>query len=210
VSLVDDRNANAARRQIQSDLPRTLHHAATGETSFTILHVDFLRGGCLGCLFAPSAEDLNPMTGVADLTGIPLARVSQMGPAGLLDSGDLESIRRRWGFDEKDLIAFLGRPLQVLIDSRICGEQRIVTHSGRFNASIGFLSAAAGIALAAEVVKTTSGLPRYTLDNFLQVSPFSPADLSNRRLPKNPRCGILCGDPLMRQAYVDKWAIGIR
>ncbi len=205
VSLVDDRNRNETRRQIQSDLPQALHHGATGETSFTILNVDFVRAGCLGCLFAPPMEEIAPAKALANLTGLPVDRVVRLGTTGLLQPEDLEVVGRARGYDPKELRAFLGQPVQSLIDSKICGEQSVMTPAGRLTASVGFLSAAAGLAVAAEVVKVTSGMWKWALDNFLQVSPFSPGDRVRRLFPKDPRCSVLCSDPLMQRSFLGKW-----
>ena len=208
ISLVDDRNQNSTRRNIQSDLPKSLYHLATGtETlSMTMLRVDFENGPCLGCLFPSEAPQNDYHAEIYEATGLSEERVKELLNGSRISSSDIKVIAEKNNRPIEELEFRQGENLDTLL-SKICGQMDIKTPSQTYNGSVGFLSLAAGTVLAARVVADILSIKGSSQLSYLQMSPISPDDQVSLPFVKSNYCSILCSTPIMQSRYKEKWNI---
>lgn len=203
VSAVDN---NAARAEIQYDLPRVIFHGATGDAGADVSVIRFGENACMRCMFrargswaaAASAE-----------TGIPEAEVRRLAASGdAFTRGHLEAMGVA-GDAARRLEKHVGRPFVEVYAREICGMVRVRAEGGAVHASVPFVSFFAGLSLLSEVAKHFSpGLRGYPMPNgldLLEINLFSPGSCELSRKPRDPGCD-LCSDAAVLQIWRDKWA----
>lgn len=208
VSTVDDTQWNRGRKDLQTDLPRTLITAATGRDRLTVATIDFLNGPCLGCLVPEAPANQHIAHTIAGQTKITVERAMQLFYEGQpLQEGEtrLLAAAMRKPFDE--LAHLVGRPgTEALRSGDLCGLSDIPLPDGTAQASISFLSGLAGILAALEALKVeTPGLASYVHAVPVCVLPYLPSKVDRRpgKLPE--RCSVDCTHPVLREEWRTQW-----
>jgi len=203
ISTVDN---DQAREHIQSDLPREVLHGATHEQTFVISRHDFIHGACLGCLFFRKPKSYSEQ--IADETGIALGVVERvLETNGPFSAEHLATMVEKRGVVISKYSDSIGRPFKDVYAKEICGTLTINVNNKVEAATTSFVSVMPGILLTAEILKQAiPELANYRLNNYFQMSLFSP----NANIPffrqKDPRCVSLCFDSIMLDRYHQKWS----
>lgn len=194
VSVDDD----AVRRAVQFDMPALVLNAGTGDTGqYQVTRHNLLDGACLACISLADKTIAGPEHALAERLGIPVAdlrphlRSHSPLPAHLLAGSRLTAGER------EQAATVAGRDLL----EHFCGSLRLEQGPA---VSIPMLSAAAGILLAAEMVKTaisdTDTAPGQVVRTNILTGP-------HRRWRthrgKTPDCA--CQDELYRDYYRAQW-----
>jgi hypothetical protein len=89
----------------------------------------------------------------------------------------------------------------------VCGEAQVNIPSGTIVSPLSFISAAAGILLAAELVKTAATeLSRFSLDNYFRIDTlFAPSLAFRQTKPQDPEHRCICWDRDYVETYHDKY-----
>jgi hypothetical protein len=206
ISTVDNRNQNATRRAIQSDLPRLILHAATGEAKVSIARLDFSSGACLGCLFP---EEANPLLGeITRLLDISTGQAEQLLIGDQPFSEDhARYLSARTGISVNSLTEYVGKPFMKVFQS-MCGNLSVQVEGKRIEAAVPFVSLMAGMMVTAELVKEScSELHGYRLSNYRQMSLFG---LGNEWLifrEKGSTYSCYCQENILQKRFKSKWGL---
>jgi hypothetical protein len=199
VISVDD---DAVRRAFQLDLPRLVLNGGTGDLGqYRVTWHDFAHGACLGCISRADHVDASPEHGLARRVGLPLGDLEPyLRSAEPLPEVVLSQMTLTDG--ERDrLRGTRGRDLLEVA----CGQLRPLPDEPAVSAPM--LSAAPGVLLAGEIVKTRMDEPR----------PLSADHNSlTASILKGPHAGMLtkrektgdcsCTDAVYTDFYRRKWA----
>jgi molybdopterin/thiamine biosynthesis adenylyltransferase len=165
-------DSEAGRRKLAASLPRVILNAATGHTKITISRHGFADGkACLRCLYLPAPGDLTTEKRLATDLGLSIQEVEEhLADNRPIDAVTLARIEKHRGVAPGTLTAHLGQHIQSLYQRVVCGEAAITTAAGTVISPLSFISGAAGVMLAAELVKARSAefLP-YLLDNHFRI-----------------------------------------
>ena len=202
VSAVDN---DEARFEIQHDLPRLILHGATGREVAAASSVKLLENACLCCIFHGRRGRAEAISRDA---GIPLPLVQKaLRDGGKFTAEHLAWVRRKHGGTRLGR-ADLGRTLEDIYSREICGTVRADAGGAR-QPTAPFVSFFSGLALLAELVKESDpalgAFPMKSGPDFVEISLFSPQDYRRGRRAKNPRCGMRCADPAVREIFERKW-----
>jgi hypothetical protein len=210
LSTVDNRDDNAARRALQSDLPRLIFHGATGQAKLTVARLGFLDGACLGCLFPDSAQP-SVISEVARVLGIDSLEAEKLlVPDRTFNQHDLELLAARTNISQDKLAAYLGWPFSQVYEREICGALSVLSPRGEIQAAVPFVSAMAGLLVAAELVKErVPELAPWRLSNYFQMSMFAPQLPWRLHRQKERNCSAYCGETILQRRYQEKWTPGI-
>ncbi len=208
VSTVDN---EAARAQIQSDLPRIVIDSATSGAVLGVSRHDFLHGACLGCLHPRARTVLADETRMAQVLGMAVGDViGFMSDDRLLSPQELSLIYDKLGISTDSRIPPGGKSLRHLWAEDVCGRVVMPAGSGeKISGSAGFITLVAGALAAGELIKeSTSG---GTLDNqfMMQVFRGPSADFPRRR-EKDPMCSCYCSEEPLRAAYMRAHGLEVR
>lgn len=207
VSTVDNRDNNAIRRAIQSDLPRFIIHGATGDAFVAIAKLDFSSGACLGCLFP---EELNPQ--VAELTR--LLQISSEEAEQLIYNGlpflseHAKQLSSKIDSNEKDLLKHVGKPFIEVFQEQVCGNLRTQVGETVVEAAVPFVSLMAGAMACAEIIKmVASELTRYQLNNYRRLSLFGLGNEFICHRKKEATCSCYCQEDILQKRFKKKWGL---
>ena len=165
-------DSEVGRCNLATDLPRMVLNAATGHTTVTISRHFFDDGkACLQCLYLPRANELTTEKRLADALGMPLNEVEDHLANNRRVTADLaRRIETHLKCPANSLDSSIGQHLQSLYQREICGQAAITTSVGAVVSPLSFISAAAGVMLAAELVKVSvPELSAFALDNYFRI-----------------------------------------
>lgn len=198
-------DSEPGRRKLAAHLPRMVLNAATGHSTVTISRHHFNDGkACLHCLYMPPVGENTVEGRLANDLGLSLAEVEQY----LADNSgvDADLVRRieiHRSLPEGSLQPFIGQHLQSFYQRAVCGEAAIKTAAGTIVSPLSFISAAAGVMLAAELIKVCTAESRqFALDNYFRIDTLAnpnPAFKSVRMQEPTRRC--ICWDEDYRSVY---------
>jgi hypothetical protein len=204
-------DSEAGRCKLAAELPRMVLNAATGHTTVTISRHHFDDGkACLQCLYLPRKNELTTEKRLADALGMPLNEVEDHLANNRRVTVDLArrieiTINRPLG----SLDSSIGERLQSLYQREICGQAVIKTSVGTVVSPLSFISAAAGVMLAAELVKVSvSEVAAFALDNYFRIDTLTNPnpDFKEVKMQESThRC--ICWDKDYRTIYHQRFNI---
>ena len=190
-------------------LPRRIINAATGGTAVTLSTHGFADGkACLHCLYMPKANQSSPEELMASDMGLSADIVRKLVVANTpLDDHLVAQIERNRGVDPATWSSYVGLPIGSFYVKAVCGDAEIRLPTANVIAPLPFISAAAGVLLAAELLKTSHPeLGSYALDNYFRVDTFSQPNPAFRRTrPPDPSQQCICQDPDYIDVYAEKY-----
>jgi hypothetical protein len=198
-------DSEAGRCELAADLPRMVLNAATGHSTVTISRHHFDDGkACLRCLYLPRENALSTEMRLADALGMPVAEVKDHLANNCRVPADLarrieSHLRRPAG----SLDSFVGQHLQSLYQRAICGHTAIDTSVGTVVSPLSFISAAAGVMLAVELVKVSvPELLLFALDNYFRIDTMANPnpDFKEAKM-QEPTRRCICWDPVYQAVY---------
>lgn len=139
---------DAVRREIQSDVPRVILNAGTGDVVWRLSRHDFQHLACLGCISRADRMGDPVAIGLSRQLGLPLELIERF-----LSSREpvpTEVLASSGRLSRQEVEELSGQPLQT-IRERLCGWARLV--EGEEAVSLPFLSAFPGVLLAGELLK---------------------------------------------------------
>lgn len=208
ISAVDD---HAKRRQLGRETPLEAINASTG--SFTLAATthygayDLQESPCIGCHYPYRTAETERHTVIARETGLSLSEVE------CLSTGNapmtltlLDAIAAFRGLPGKKYVEFEGQPFDSFYQHGICGGAEVATNDGKLEIPLAHVSAAAGVLLAAELIKRfTPELRQYALDNFLQLDMLNLTSEWFRQ-KKSARMDCECRRDIYQRRFAEKYS----
>ncbi len=203
--LISPVDSELGRRKLAAGLPRAVLNAATGGTNATVSRHGFADGkACLYCLYLPQIDEVTTEKRLATDMQVPLEEVEALIAANEGVSEDfVRRVEKNLGFDAGKFQGWVGRHIQSFYQRAVCGEAKVNTPSGTIVSPLPFISAAAGVLLAAEFVKMhVPEIGRFALDNFFRVNTlYAPKSVFRQTKPQDPTGRCICRD----RDYVDTY-----
>jgi molybdopterin/thiamine biosynthesis adenylyltransferase len=210
--LITPVDSEAGRRELAAWLPRTVLNAATGASTVTVSRHGFADGkACLRCLYLPRENEMTTEKRLAQDMGLSEAEVSAHLLGNKTINEDLVArVEAARGVRPGTFRGWAGKNIQSFYQRAVCGEAPVTTAAGTILSPLSFISAAAGVLLAAEYVKSqTRALSCYALDNYFRLDTLSaPNPAFRRRKPQDATGRCICHDPDYIEAYHEKYGIG--
>src|SRR5947208_225635 len=102
---------------------------------------------------------------------------------------------------------YVGKHIQSFYQRAVCGEAQVNTPSGTIISPLSFISAAAGVLLAAEFVKLRAPqLSKYAIENYFRMDTlFAPNPVFRQTRPQDPSHRCICWDPDYIETYREKY-----
>lgn len=207
--LITPVDSELGRRMLAAGLPRSVLNAATGRTSVTVSRHAFADGkACLHCLYLPQIDEVTTEKRLATDMRLPLEEVGALMASNEGVSEELvRRVERNLGFEAGKFQAWVGKHIQSFYQRAVCGEAQVNTPSGTIVSPLSFISAAAGVLLAAEFVKMHAlQLSHFALDNFFRVDTLhAPRAAFRQTKPQDPTRRCICWDPDYVEIYQQKF-----
>ena len=198
-----------ARRELARMLPRRVINAATGGTTVTVSKHGFNDGkACLHCLYPILENRVSREELMAADMGLPVALVCELVRTNAPVNAELVAlIETHRGVEPGRWAGNVGSPIDSFYVKAVCGEAPLHLPFANVVAPLSFVSASAGILLAAELIKAAHPqLSRWTLDNYFRVDTLkhpNPAFLRLKPQEQSGRC--ICHDPDYISVFSDKY-----
>jgi len=198
VSAVDSYDA---RREITSELPRTIVNAGTTPRDFTISRHRFADGyACLACLYPARPEDAVHERAVARELGLEQTEVTELRRTKTpLTVAHLAKIARARGLAGEHYASYVGEPLDSFYNKEFCAKVAVPTSRGEAVAPLAFGSALAGFLLAHAVACEAGPVRRFRLDFLAGLT------TPQRTAPRARSACRYCGRPEYRTRYTERW-----
>ena len=200
------------RRGLARMLPRRVINAATGGTTVTVSRHGFNNGkACLHCLYPITANRPSREEIMADDMGLPVELVREHVRANAPINAQLVArIEAHRGVERGRWSSNVGSPIDSFYVKAVCGEAPLRLPLTNVVAPLSFISASAGILLAAELIKAAHPqLNRWMLDNYFRADTLKHPNPAFRRLqPQDPSGRCICRDPDYIDVYSEKYASG--
>ena len=203
-----DKTAPSGAR-IRVAVPRIIN-AATGGTTVTLSTHGFADGkACLHCLYLSEANQPSSEEIMAADMGLPLDTIRMLVETNEPVGRELVArIEQHRGAVPGEWAGHVGSPIHSFYAKAVCGDAVISLPTANVIAPLPFISAAAGILLAAELTKMGhADLRTYTLDNYFRVDTLEqpqPEFRWTRSQDPSGRC--ICRDSDYADAYSEKYA----
>jgi hypothetical protein len=209
--LITPVDSEAGRRYLATCLPRFVLNAATGQSTVTLSRHGFADGrACLHCLYLQPREQVSTEQRLARDLGLPLeAVVRLLAENKPIDEAIVQQVERHRGVELGKFSDGVGQHIQSFYQRTVCGQAAVQTDNGTLTAPLSFISATAGILLAAELVKSSvPGLNGFSLDNYFRVDALHAPnpDIRERRL-QDPTRECICWDADYIDIYRKKYSM---
>ena len=208
--LLSPVDSEEGRRALARMLPRRIINAATGGTTVTLSTHGFADGkACLHCLYPLKLNQASPEEIMAADMGLPLDTFRRLVETNEPVDRDLVAqIEQHSGVAPGTWAAHVGSPIHSFYVKAVCGDAIISLPAANVIAPLPFISAAAGILLAAELTKTGHGeLSAYALDNYFRVDTLKqPQPAFRWTRPQDSSGTCICRDLDYIGAYSEKYA----
>lgn len=194
VSVDDD----AARRQVQLDMPALILNAGTGDTGeYRITQHNLLDRACLACISHADQSVSGPDHALAQRLGIPLTDLQPY-----LHSRDPlpTSLASKLNVSEEEREQVSATPARDLAQ-HFCASLQLDEGPA---VSIPMLSAAAGVLLAVELVKYSLPDVPHAPGQIIRTNILSGPH-SRWRSDRSKTANCECSDPLYRDYYRNRW-----
>ena len=202
-------DSEEGRRRLAMTLPRRVINAATGGTTITISTHGFADGNaCLHCLYLPEPNESTPEEIMARDMGLSRHTVEMLVEMNdPIDAQLVERIERNRGAEPGTWSGYAGLPIQSFYVRAVCGDAELRLPTANVIAPLPFISAAAGILLAAELAKAGhADLRTAALDNYFRTDTLrrpNPAFRFRRPQDASGRC--ICVDSDYVAVYEEKY-----
>ena len=208
--LLSPVDSEEGRRALAKTLPKRVLNAATGGTTITLSTHAFGDGkACLHCLYPLDLKRSSPEQMVADDLGIALEAVQNLLRTNRPVGAELVSeIERNCGVDPGTWAGHVGLPVNSFYVRAVCGDARVQMPTANVIAPLSFISASAGVLLAAELVKAgNQQVNGWVLDNYFRLDTLHPPQPQFLRLRGQDKTGMcICGDADYLDTYKQKYA----
>ena len=208
--LLSPVDSEEGRRALARMLPRRIINAATGGTTVTLSTHGFADGkACLHCLYLLESNQASPEEIMTADMGLPLDTFRRLVETNEPVDRDLVAqIERHRGAAPGMWAAHVGSPIHSFYVKAFCGGAVISLPAANVIAPLPFISAAAGILLAAELTKTGHAeLGAYALDNYFRVDTLKQPQPGFRwTRPQDSSGTCICRDSDYIGAYSEKYA----
>ena len=207
--LLSPVDSEEGRRGLAKMLPRRVVNAATGGTTVTISTHGFSDGkACLHCLYLPEPNREAAEEVMAKDMGLPPGLVQKLIETNTpLDAELVARIERHRGYEPNRWKSHIGLPIHSFYAKAVCGDAEIRLPTANVIAPLSFISAAAGIMLAVELIKAGHPeLGEWSLDNYFRVDTLfhpNPAFRQLRRQDTSGRC--ICTDADFLAVYSERY-----
>ena len=207
--LLSPVDSKEGRRRLAKMLPRRVINAATRETTVTVSTHGFADGkACLHCLYMTQQNKASHEEIMAADMGLPPAMVQELvGTNAPLDAQIVARIEQYRGVEPGKWSDRVGLPIDSFYIRAVCGEAALPLPTASVIAPLSFVSASAGVLLAAELVKVGHPeLSSQALDNHFSVDTLHrPNPMFRRRHPQEPSGRCICWDPDYIEVYSQKY-----
>jgi molybdopterin/thiamine biosynthesis adenylyltransferase len=207
--LITPVDSELGRRKLATGLPRAVLNGATGGTNVTVSRHGFADGkACLHCLYLPQIDEVTTEKRLATDMQLPLEEVEALMASNEGVSEELvRRVEKNLGFEAGKFQQWVGKHIQSFYQRAVCGEAQVNTPSGTIVSPLSFISAAAGVLLAAEFVKMhTPELSRFALDNFFRADTLhAPKAAFRQTKPQDATKRCICWDRDYVETYRDKF-----
>ena len=124
-----------------------------------------------------------------------------------IGAGLVAQIEENRGVERGRWAGNVGAQINSFYVRAVCGDAELSLPHTNVIAPLSFISASAGIVLAAELIKHAHPeLGRWKLDNYFRIDTLHPPNPAFRRLRSQDRSGkCICGDPDYGSVYVEKY-----
>lgn len=207
--LITPVDSEFGRRDLATTLPRAVLNAATGLSTVTVSRHGFADGrACLHCLYLPAREEVTTERRLAMDLGVALDVVENHLRTNRPVSPEIvATVERHRSLAPGTLAEWAGKHLQSLYQRAVCGEAHVTSAAGTVVAPLSFISAAAGVVLAAELVKgRITELSADVLDNYFRFDTLAapnPEFKQRRRPDPSGRC--VCHDSDYIEVYRERY-----
>ena len=203
-------DSEEGRRRLAMTLPRRVINAATGGTTVTISTHGFADGkACLHCLYLPEPNESSAEAIMADDMRLSRHTVEMLVETNEpVDAQLVEQIERNRGAEPGRWVSHVGLPIQSFYVRAVCGDAEIRLPTANVIAPLPFISAAAGILLAAELAKAGhADLRSWSLDNYFRIDTLrQPNPAFRLRRPQDASGRCICVDPDYVAVYAEKYS----
>ena len=208
--LLSPVDSEEGRRALARTLPKRVINAATGGTTVTLSSHGFGDGkACLHCLYPTQLNRPSRAEIMADDLGIALGAIQDLLQTNRPMGADLVAqIERNHGVEPGIWAHYVKLPVDSFYVRAICGDASVRLPFANVIAPPSFISASAGILLAAELVKAGNlELSDWRLDNYFRVDTLHLPQPEFRRLRRQDTTGqCICRDPDYLEAYEQKYS----
>ena len=207
--LLSPVDSEEKRRGLARALPRRVINAATGGTTITVSTHGFGDGkACLHCLYLSEPNEVTREEMMAEDMGLTPDTIRRLVETNApVDAQLVAQIEQKRGKVPGTWASYIGLPIDSVYAKAVCGDAELNLPTGNLIAPLPFISAAAGILLAVELVK--SGHPAlgpYTLDNYFRVDTRrQPNPAFRRQCAQEPSGKCICWDPDYLSVYSEKY-----
>ena len=207
--LLSPVDSEEGRRSIARTLPKRVLNAATGGTTITLSAHGFGDGkSCLHCLYPPDLNRPSHEQMMADDLGIALEIVQDLLRTNASVGADLvATIEKNHRVAPGTWSGHVHQPINSFYVRAVCGDANLRLPTANVVAPLSFISASAGVLLAAELLKAGNDqLSRWALNNYFRsdtLHPPRPEFLRVRSQDKTGRC--ICVDPDYLETYKEKY-----
>ena len=202
-------DSEEGRRGLAKMLPGKVINSATGGTTITVSRHGFNDGkACLHCLYPVEMNQRSPEDIMADDLGLPPDMVRELIRSNaMVDSKLAAKIEEYRGVEAGAWASNIGIPLNSFYERAICGDAALQLPSINVVAPLSFISASAGILLAAELIKSSdSDLESWAVNNYFRVDTLHPPNSAFRRVyPQDPSGLCICRDGDYIEVYTQRY-----
>ena len=192
-------DSQEGRRAIARRLPRRVINASTGETAVTLSTHGFADGkACLHCLYSPEPNQKTNEEVMAEHLRLPAEMVRELVEKNtLLDANLISEIEQLQGVSRGTWSEHVGSPIQSFYNRAVCSDAELHGPTADVVAPLSFISASAGILLAAELVKAGDPeLALFSLDNYFRFDTLHHPNPAYRQMRLQDASGnCICNDP---------------
>lgn len=202
-------DSEEGRRAFARMLPRRVINAATGGTTVTLSTHGFADGkACLHCLYLVEPNEASSEEIIAADTGLSPDTVRRLVETNEPVSGEIVAkIEQHRGEAPETWAGHVGSSIHSFYAKAVCGDAPVKLPTGNVIAPLSFISAAAGILLAAELVKMGhADLSTYSLDNYFRIDTLhvpQPEFRWTRPQDTSRRC--ICWDEVFVDVYSERY-----
>ena len=207
--LLSPVDSKEGRRELAKILPRRVINAATGGTTVTVSTHGFNDGkACLHCLYPVTLNRASREEIMAKDMGLPLEKIIELVRTNAPVDAELAAqIEKNRGVKPGTWTNDIGSPISSFYVRAVCGEAPLRMGNTNVIAPLSFISASAGILLAAELIKASHPeLSGWALDNYFRVDTLRPPNPAFRQLRlqgSSRKC--ICNDRDYTEVYAQKY-----
>lgn len=207
--LLSPVDSEEGRRSLARSLPHHVLNAATGGTTVTISRHGFADGkACLHCLYMPKPNEATTERTMADDMGLPVEQVIELVRSNLpVDEALAALVERNRGVEPGTYADKAGLPIHSFYARAVCSDAELRLPTASVIAPLSFISASAGVLLAAELIKLSQPtLSAYSLDNYFRIDTLFPPNPAFRRARgQEISRSCICWDDIYRDVYRAKY-----